>query len=101
MSATVAPPVDPTEQLERKGRKWIFGSLVFCPCHLPVTLAILVTVLGGTAFGAFLSDNLLLAGLVVTVVWVAGTWRGFRLVRQAKLGACPVPAGRGPSDSPD
>lgn len=82
-------PVHPDE---RRGRRWIFGSFVLCPCHLPLTLAVLVTVLGGTALGAFLRDHALLAGTVVTAAWVLGTWRGFRLVRQAQQGVCPVPS---------
>lgn len=90
----ITTPVGPPAQLEKRGRMWIFGSFVFCPCHLPVTLAILATVFGGTAVGALLRDNMLLAGLIITGVWVAGTWRGFRLVRQAQAGACPVPSPR-------
>lgn len=87
------------EQLERKGRLWIFGSFALCPCHLPVTLAILAGVFGGTAAGALLRDNMVLAGFLITGVWLAGTWRGFRLVRQAQRGACPVPAARQPSST--
>lgn len=79
--------------LERRGRRWIFGSFALCPCHLPLTLGVLATVLGGTAAGAMLRDHLVVAGAVVTAAWVAGTWRGFRLVRLAQRGACPVPAG--------
>lgn len=85
---TVTGPVP----LERRGRRWIFGSFAFCPCHLPLTLGILVTVFGGTAAGAVLRDHVWLAGAVITAVWVAGTWRGFRLVRLAQQGACPLPA---------
>ena len=44
--------------LERRGRRWIFGSFAFCPCHLPLTLGILVTVFGGTAAGALLRDHI-------------------------------------------
>lgn len=78
--------------LERRGRRWIFGSFAFCPCHLPLTLSILVTVFGGTAAGAVLRDHVVLAGAVITAAWVGGTWRGFRLVRLAQQGACPMPA---------
>lgn len=77
--------------LERRGQRWIFGSFAFCPCHLPLTLGILVTVFGGTATGAGLRDHVVLAGAVITAAWVAGTWRGFRLVRLAQQGACPMP----------
>lgn len=78
--------------LERRGRRWIFGSFALCPCHLPLTLGFLATVFGGTAAGAALRDHVGLAGAVITAAWVAGTWRGFRLVRLAQHGACPLPA---------
>jgi mercuric ion transport protein len=80
--------------VERRGRRWILGSLLLCPCHLPVTLGILAAVTAGTALGAFLRDNLVLAGLVITAAWLAGTARGFLLVRMAKRGACPLPPPR-------
>ena len=80
--------------LERRGRRWIFGSFALCPCHLPLTLGILVTVFGGTAAGAVLRDNTVLAGLAISAAWIAGTWRGFRLVRRGRRGACLVPPAR-------
>jgi len=85
----MAPPL-----LERRGRRWLAWSFLACPCHLPLTLGILATVLGGTALGAFLRDNVWLAGGVVTAVWAAGTARGFWLIRAGQRGelACPVPA---------
>lgn len=44
------------------------------------------------AAGAVLRDHVVLAGLVISATWVAGTWRGFRLVRLAQQSACPLPA---------
>lgn len=79
----------PPAEVERRGRRWILGSFVFCPCHLPWTLAILGGVLGGTALGAALRDHAVVAGVVITAAWVAGTARGFWLVRQAETGTCP------------
>jgi mercuric ion transport protein len=79
---------------ERRGRWWLAVSFLACPCHLPLTLAVLGSVLGGTAVGALLRDNTLLAGTVIGLVWLAGTARGFVLIRRAQRGelACPVPA---------
>ena len=71
-------------QLEKRGMAWMIGAFVFCPCHLPITLAVLGMVLGGTAAGAMLSAHPYIAGTVVTLVWAAGTWRGFSLVRSAQ-----------------
>lgn len=72
--------------LERRGRRWLIWSFLACPCHLPVTLAILGGVLGGTAFGVLLRENTLLAGLIIASVWIAGTGRGLLLVRRAEKG---------------
>lgn len=87
-------PVIPTsDQLERRGRWWLIASFLACPCHLPLTLGFLAVVLGGTALGALIRDHALLAGIVVTSAWLAGTARGLWLVRQAERtnGACPLP----------
>lgn len=83
---------------ERRGLLWVVGSFAICPCHLPLTLALLGTVLGGTALGAALHTHVVLAGLIVAGVWLLGTWRGVRLLRQRS--ACSVPRpGRGPLDA--
>lgn len=63
---------------------WVMGAFVFCPCHLPITLMVLGLMLGGTAAGAILRAHPYYAGTVVTVLWVAGTWRGFSLIRSAQ-----------------
>lgn len=77
--------------IERKGRRWIFGSFLLCPCHLPLTLAIAASLAGGTVIGGLLRDHAVAAGLVISLGWVAGTVNGFRLVRHAQRGTCPVP----------
>ena len=101
MSSTTSPikapassPVtlEPVDRLERKGRWWLFGSFVFCPCHLPLTLALLATVFGGTTLGVVVRDHAWLAGTILTASWIAGSAYGFRLLRRAKNGAsCPIP----------
>ncbi|MEZ5144816.1 MAG: hypothetical protein R2726_20220 [Acidimicrobiales bacterium] len=77
---------------ERRGLLWVFGSFVLCPCHLPLTLGVLATVLGGTSLGALLRDHAWVAGTVITLTWLLGTAYGFRLLRRAQRtgGACPV-----------
>lgn len=85
------PRSDSANGTQRRGVAWTLGSFVVCPCHLPITLSILVAVLGGTAVGAFLRDNLLLAGAVITSVWLLGMARGIWLLRQPN--ACPVELG--------
>jgi hypothetical protein len=80
---------------ERRGRWWVFGSFVLCPCHLPVTLAVLGWVFGGTAVGIAVRDHPWIAGAIVSVAWLAGTAYGFVLLKRATRGGrCPLPADR-------
>lgn len=71
-------------QLENRGMAWMIGAFVFCPCHLPITLSALALILGGTAAGGLLRAHPYIAGIFVTLLWVAGTWRGFALVNRAR-----------------
>ncbi len=94
MSSTTATTASETSELpaaERRGRRWIFGSFLLCPCHLPLTLAIGVSLAGGTVIGGLLRDHVVLAGVVISIGWAAGTANGFRLVRHAQRGTCPIP----------
>lgn len=74
-------------QLENRGMAWMIGAFVFCPCHLPITLGALALLLGGTAAGALLRAHPFIAGTVVTLLWAAGTWRGYSLIRNAERNA--------------
>ncbi|MFF4574381.1 hypothetical protein [Streptomyces sp. NPDC001410] len=78
---------------ERRGLATVIGAFAICPCHLPVTLALLSVALGGTAAGVFLRAHVWLAGTVITLVWAALTWRGMWLVRNGR--SCPVPGAKG------
>jgi hypothetical protein len=71
-------------KLEKRGMMWVIGAFVCCPCHLPITLSVLALLLGGTAAGVALRAHPFVAGAAVTTLWVAGTWRGFYLVRAAQ-----------------
>ena len=73
-----------TCDLEKRGMAWVIGAFVFCPCHLPITLSVMAMLLGGTATGLALRAHPFMAGTIVTTLWVAGTWRGFALVRAAR-----------------
>lgn len=76
---------------ERQGRRWIFGSFLLCPCHLPLTLAVVSSLAGGTVIGGLLRDHVVLAGSIISLGWLVGTANGFRLVRHAQRGTCPAP----------
>ena len=85
------------DELERRGRRWLIWSFILCPCHLPITMAVLATVLGGSAFGAVVQRNTLMVGLVVGSIYAVGVAIGLRYVRQATKdrdcasGSCDVP----------
>ena len=78
-----AVPVTP-EQAENRGMAWVIGAFLFCPCHLPLTLALAAALLSGTAAGILLRDHPYVAGSVITVAWLAGTWRGILYFRSAR-----------------
>jgi mercuric ion transport protein len=47
---------------------YVLASLAFltCPCHLPIWLVLFA----GSAFGAILSENLVIAGIILIVVFI-------------------------------
>lgn len=47
-------------------------ALVACPCHLPASLPLLISLTAGTAFSIWLAHNILLAGVISTAVFVGG-----------------------------
>jgi hypothetical protein len=65
-------------QAENRGLAWVIGSFVLCPCHLPITLWWMALLLSGTAAGALLRGHPVIAGVIITLLWLVGTWRGVR-----------------------
>jgi mercuric ion transport protein len=67
-----------------------------CPCHLIITLPLLLSLLAGTAAGSFLSRNTSLvytgAGIYFVVALVLGYWFLFGPKRQIREGdaSCPT-----------
>jgi mercuric ion transport protein len=76
-----APPELSSRRSAARGLLWIAGGFLFCPCHLPLTLWLLATVLAGTAAGALFHDHVVIAEIVISAAWAAATWRGVRLLR--------------------
>jgi hypothetical protein len=70
-----------TKATTRKGLIWVIGAFAICPCHLPFTLGLIATLLGGTGMGVVLQDYPVVAGAFITLVWLGATWRGFRYLR--------------------
>lgn len=80
-----ALPADPVARShEKRGRKWLFVSYFLCPCHIPITLALIGAALGGTTIGAALTGNALRVGIALTALYGVVLWRGFRQIREAK-----------------
>jgi hypothetical protein len=71
------------ERIERRGTAWVMAAFLICPCHLPITLWAVATVLAGTGAGLAIRQHPAAAGIVITAAWLSATWHGFRLVRRA------------------
>ena len=59
-------------------------AFITCPCHLPITLPLLLSITTGTAFGAWLVDHHFVFGLASTALFLAGTWLVLRWLGMAK-----------------
>jgi mercuric ion transport protein len=65
-----------------RGSIWMLTGFAACPCHLPVTVPILLGLTAGTALGAFLANNLWLLGTISTAYFLFALVLGFRSLRQ-------------------
>ncbi len=64
-------------------------GFIACPCHLPLTLPLILGVLGGTAIGAFLSENQGLVYGVATGYFIVGIGVGVLLLQRKRTGRLP------------
>ena len=71
-------------RLENRGLAWIIGAFAICPCHLPLTLTLIGTLLSGTAVGTLITHHAYVAGGVIPLGWLIATWRGLRYIRLAR-----------------
>lgn len=80
-----ALPVDPTaRKYEKRGRLWLVVSYFLCPCHLPLTLALVGGSIGGTAVGSWVMGHKVWAGVMLTALYGLVLWAGFRTIHRAK-----------------
>ncbi len=61
------------------GTLLLVTGFIACPCHLVITLPIIIGVFGGTSLGAFLSDNQGLVYGVFTGYFIVGVAGGVYL----------------------
>ncbi len=62
----------------------VVTGFIACPCHLVITLPLILGVLGGTGLGAFLSDNQGLVYGVTTGYFIVGLAGGIYLWNRRK-----------------
>ena len=77
-----------SRRLENRGRAWLVFGFIFCPCHLPITMAVLGGVVGGGVLGAAVRDAWTI-GIVMVVLYGLTVWRGFAHLRRAKAALAP------------
>lgn len=80
------------------GRILTVTGLIGCPCHLPLTLPLLVGILGGTSIGGVVADNQGLIYGIATGYFVVGVGLGLYLLYRRKAiqgAACELPEKQG------
>lgn len=55
-----------------KGYAMAVTAFIACPCHLPITLPLLLALMAGTAVGSWLNENTTLIYVVATAYFVGG-----------------------------
>ncbi len=79
-----------TISAQARGYFFFITGVLACPCHLPLTLPLLLAVTAGTAIGASLASNIWLIVAVSTIYFVSALALGWRYVTQDE-NACAVP----------
>lgn len=65
----------PAARPNRKRLLWGSLAVLTCPCHIPI----LIFLFSGTAFGAFLSDHIVVAVVVLVVLFLICLGAAMRL----------------------
>ncbi len=80
-------------------RSYLAGVVAFivCPCHLPLTVPLLISLTAGTAFGTWLAQNTVLVGAIATAAFIGGLALAFKWFTQP---AHPPTSSATPSLSP-
>lgn len=75
-------------------RGYIAGAAAFvvCPCHLPLTLPLLLTLTAGTAVGGWLANNTTLIYVASAVLFIGGLLLAGKWLMTGETKACAVDA---------
>ena len=63
--------------IQAKGWVAVLTGFIACPCHLPFTLPLALTLTAGTALGAWIASNTFLIGVVLTVYFLGALGVGW------------------------
>jgi len=67
-------------------------ALMACPCHLPLTLPLLLALTAGTAVGGWLANNTAVVYITSFVLFIGGLLLAGRWLMAGKTKACAVDA---------
>src|SRR5712692_4069955 len=76
-------------------------AIIACPCHLPITLPLVISLTAGTAFSAWLAapGDTLLVGVIATGVFSGGMVLAFKWMGEAETANSPTGLSRAVSPS--
>lgn len=84
-----------------KGWVAVITAFVACPCHLPITLPLILSLTAGTGLGAWIANNRDLFVALLTVYFLAGLGLGFYWFnKEEKSAARPSKAGSRTANTP-
>jgi hypothetical protein len=65
---------------------WLITGFLFCPCHFPITLWLLASLVTTTALKQAIEHHRLALALIMTGAWLLASIRGILLMRNASTG---------------
>ncbi len=68
------------------------GAFLVCPCHLPLTLPVIIALTAGTAVGGWLADNSLIIYAISFVLFLIGLGAAAKWLFLDDAAVCALPA---------
>lgn len=66
------------------------GTFLVCPCHLPLTLPLILALTAGTAVGGWLANNTTLIYAASIVLFIVGLLLAGRWLLVEEVKVCPI-----------